>query len=279
MYTAAPPTLGIRLADGSVPWAGIVEIDMLDDGRVWGSICGDEWSLEDAAVVCRQLGYPGVLGAPIQPIFGLGVYVCVGVCKFFHIYIWISAGNGFHVYTDVQCIGLENGLSNCRHNEDDIGSCDQSHIGNAICSNGTFPAIKIRLSDGYTPYEGRVEVQFIEIWGGVCMNNWGVQEAAVVCEQLGFGTEIDTHGVPLPNNRIIWLSGVQCTETESTISDCSHNGWGNAEDACFYGNGAVWVSCSGDSTQSESTNIPTESKTYVHVWMYVCMSVCMYVCM
>ena len=102
------------------------------------------------------------------------------------------------------------------------------------------------------------------------MNNWGVQEAAVVCEQLGFGTEIDTHGVPLPNNRIIWLSGVQCTETESTISDCSHNGWGNAEDACFYGNGAVWVSCSGDSTQSESTNIPTESKTILYVCMYVC---------
>ena len=49
------PEGAVRLVDGIVPYRGRVEI--CKDGR-WQSICSGSWDSRDAAVVCRQLGYP-----------------------------------------------------------------------------------------------------------------------------------------------------------------------------------------------------------------------------
>ena len=45
-----------RLRGGGRHGEGRVEV-MVGGDRVWGVICDDSWSLQDAHVVCRQLGF------------------------------------------------------------------------------------------------------------------------------------------------------------------------------------------------------------------------------
>ena len=47
----------------------------------------------------------------------------------------------------------------------------------------------MRLADGATVNEGRVEICLGGVWGTVCDNNWGAAEARVVCTQLGLPAE------------------------------------------------------------------------------------------
>ena len=50
-----------------------------------------------------------------------------------------------------------------------------------VCNNGD-----LRLMEGSSMYEGRVELCYNETWGTICDENWSTNDANVACRQLGF---------------------------------------------------------------------------------------------
>ena len=62
----------LRLSDsGSATVSrGLGRVEVSVDGE-WGTVCDDDWNLNDATVVCRQLGYSSAWTAYYQPGEGL----------------------------------------------------------------------------------------------------------------------------------------------------------------------------------------------------------------
>ena len=88
--------------------------------------------------------------------------------------------------------------------------------------------VAVRIVDGFTKYEGRVEVYHNGEWGTVCDDGWDLNDAQVVCSELGLGPAIAArHNASYgQGNGQIWLDNVECVGNEWTIRMCSHRGWG-----------------------------------------------------
>ncbi|XP_049653127.1 scavenger receptor cysteine-rich type 1 protein M130-like [Accipiter gentilis] len=308
----------VRLVDGGSRCAGRVEVKQHDQ---WGTVCGDYWSMNDAAVVCKQLGCGSAVGAPEDGHFG--------------------AGSGPIWMDDVGCKGNESALSDCRHRGWGEHNCNHARDAGVMCSGfvrlvegksrcsgrveildgnlwktvcdshfgpkaadvvcrelqcgtalpfagpahfgeggtqkglkaegklgggqdrlwsrgaggfeekqqsvlggalvgqvssqsagwgeaGAPGAVEVRLVDGGSRCAGRVEVKQHGQWGTVCGDYWSINDAAVVCKQLGCGSAVGTpqYGHFGAGSGPIWMDDVGCKGTESALSDCRHRGWG-----------------------------------------------------
>ena len=58
----------------------------------------------------------------------------------------------------------------------------------SLDTSSSCPYGEMRLVDGPSPYEGRVEICINNAWGTVCDDDWGTVDAEVVCHQLGYPT-------------------------------------------------------------------------------------------
>ena len=92
-----------------------------------------------------------------------------------------------------------------------------------------YQLITVRLVNGPTKYEGRVEVYHNGKWGTVCDDGWNFKDAQVVCNELGFGPAIAARSRAYygKGSGRIWLDNVNCVGTELTIRNCSHRKWGS----------------------------------------------------
>ena len=86
-----------------------------------------------------------------------------------------------------------------------------------------IPSAVIRLVNGNSAYEGRVEVFIDGAWGTVCDDGFGRKDAEVACRQLGFQGVVTFrsraffgHGTGL-----IHLDEVACVGNEITLASCS----------------------------------------------------------
>ncbi len=108
-----------------------------------------------------------------------------------------------------------------------------------------LPSETVRLVGANSRCAGRVEVLHEGQWGTVNNVGWELADAAVVCRELGCGEALSapTSVHFGEGTGEIWISELQCTGSESTLTNCRFNGWGinanHAEDAGVVCSGKV----------------------------------------
>eukprot|EP00057_Strongylocentrotus_purpuratus_P006349 XP_011660823.1 PREDICTED: deleted in malignant brain tumors 1 protein-like [Strongylocentrotus purpuratus] len=228
---AHPNSEGVRLVGGSNNSEGRVEISY---NGTWGTVCDDSWDLKDAKVVCRMLGFGDASAAPGSAKFGEG-------------------SDEIHLSV-VGCDGTEDNLADCVHLGFGVHNCQHGEDAGVTCLLG------VRLVGGANEYEGTVEILHEGSWGTVCDDSWDIDDATVVCRQLGFdGALAALHEARFgPGTGEVLLEGVQCNGTEASLIDCNYwigvHDCGHKEDA--------GVSCMRAASQGPLFTRPTWSSRF-----------------
>ncbi len=80
----------------------------------------------------------------------------------------------------------------------------------------------LRLVDGRSENEGRVEVLYQGAWGTVCDDEWDIIDARVVCRQLGYVDAVreSVSAEFGQGTGLIVLDNVACTGVENNLFEC-----------------------------------------------------------
>ncbi|XP_069566537.1 scavenger receptor cysteine-rich type 1 protein M130-like [Brachyistius frenatus] len=190
----------VRLVGGTSLCSGRLEVK---SNQSWSSVCEDAFDLQDAAVVCRELGCgaPSVLrGAPYEEVAPP---------------MW---SDRFH------CEGSESSLLDCRISSAD--TCSPGKSAQLTCSDPD----EVRLVGGTSRCVGRLEIKGGEEWRPVEQDFrdpsfWDLTSAAVVCKKLDCGTAISTsvrkRWFDGSRNAGSWRIWSSCGRSDSTVRECA----------------------------------------------------------
>ncbi|XP_019858826.1 PREDICTED: bone morphogenetic protein 1-like, partial [Amphimedon queenslandica] len=190
------PERALRLVGGRGSFEGRVEVFW--NGQ-WGTVCDDSFGRNDGRVICKYMGFPDVVATYHRARFG--------------------QGTGPIVMDDLRCAGNEYspfacpmrtiGTHNCHHSEDASVMCQKNVrlVGGSVTSSYAV---------------GRLEVYAEGRWGTVCDDLFDINDAHVVCRQLGYRRASCVY----PRARYgrgtlpILMDDVQCTGGEAQITHC-----------------------------------------------------------
>ncbi|MBN3314049.1 C163A protein, partial [Atractosteus spatula] len=228
--------LSLRLIGAGGDCAGRLEVYHRGS---WGTVCDDSWDLADSQVVCRQLQCGTALSAPVPQVEvyynGTWGSVCQNamtditaavICK------QLGCGDKGTIretnsrlspdpkWLDfVSCRKHDSTLWQCPSFPWGQNDCTDREVANITCSEALHLA-------GGTTCSGRVELRYEGSWGTVCDDSWDLQDAQVVCRQLGCGDAVSsaTEASFGPGSGTIWLDEVNCRGSELHLWDCCHSG-------------------------------------------------------
>ncbi|XP_039992540.1 lysyl oxidase homolog 3B isoform X1 [Xiphias gladius] len=215
----------------------------------WGTICDDDFSIANANVLCRQMGFVSATGWTHSAKYGKGQGK-----------IWLD---------NVLCNGGEKsiefcksrgwGNSDCTHDEDAGVVCKDERIPGFLDSNvidaqmddNKVEEVRLRpvVAKKKLPVsEGVVEVKYKDGWVQICDRGWTIKNTHVVCGMLGFPHErkVNKNFYKLYLERQknhFHIHSVACTGTEVHLAACPLEfNKPNATSSCEGGMAAV-VSC------------------------------------
>nr|XP_038027594.1 scavenger receptor cysteine-rich type 1 protein M130-like isoform X2 [Anas platyrhynchos] len=192
----------LRLVGGGSRCDGRVEV--FQHGT-WGRVLDEQWDMQEASVVCRQLQC-GEAEAAYTPVRA-------------------ERGRGPVGLRGVRCAGHEADLSLCNTSlpESTPTAGIMEDVG-VVCRGSR----RVRLVDGAGRCAGRVEIYYQGRWGTVCDDAWDLADAAVVCRQLGCGGALEAAGSARfgEGSGQIWLDGINCSGAEAALWDCPAEAWG-----------------------------------------------------
>ncbi|XP_071378220.1 scavenger receptor cysteine-rich domain-containing protein DMBT1-like [Centroberyx affinis] len=192
----------VRLVNGYDQCSGRVEV--YRNGQ-WGTVCDDDWDTRDAEVVCRELGCGRPLNVKDQSYFG--------------------ESGGEVLLAGLTCSGSEDSLLQCPHDQSGPRNCGHHQDVGVICTE----SVKVRLVNGSDRCSGRVEVYYNGQWGAVCGDDWDMKDAEVVCREVVCGRAQSVGDDYGQGSGQHWLDGLECLGNESSLTQCSHKGFGRHE--------------------------------------------------
>jgi len=232
-----------RLRGGDYDYEGRVEV--LWDGE-WGTVCDDGFTLANARVVCKSLGWDGAIGYRHSSFYG--------------------DGEGKVLMDDVVCYGEEGqlgscafsgwGVTDCSHHEDVGVQCSPVRLWPLEGVSNSLDLIRLRLPKGHKKvvpvHHGYVEIKEAKKWRKVCANELDdlKNEAYVVCGQLGFPDgapvdDVDTYLAKDQNRKHAYIMGdLSCSGSESAINNCNFTVLDSHDRTACVGGGPLMVRCS-----------------------------------
>nr|CAH7761024.1 unnamed protein product [Callosobruchus chinensis] len=240
----------IKLAGAKEKNQGRIEVTAF--GKT-GYICDDQFGLQEANIVCKELGFElGAIDVKGQSYFAKDV----------------KENNTLYMMDDLKCFGNENSLLDCNFAGWGIHDCQDLEIVGVVCKTPEEKCGKgfwkcattsecvplkfmcddlndcsddsdedsqyceappeIRLVNGSSSHEGRLEVSHYGIWGTICDDDFNEDAAKFVCKRLGYkgASTVKKDSYFGAGTGPIWLDQVSCAGEELDLKDCTTWDWG-----------------------------------------------------
>ncbi|XP_050921552.1 scavenger receptor cysteine-rich type 1 protein M130 isoform X2 [Lates calcarifer] len=184
----------VRLVNGANQCSGRLEVK---SNQSWSLVCEDDFDLQDAEVVCREVG----CGAP--SVLQGALYGEVEAP------MWTR---------EFQCAGNESLLLDCDSSGPARKSCSSGKAVGLTCSDPD----DVRLVGGDGHCTGKLELKHHGAWKAVANLDylWDPEVATLICARLDCGSSVSAGRIRESTKQSVWWIDSSCVQSKRILRDC-----------------------------------------------------------